>query len=141
MKGQAKRPKIVEAGGKAWIALLAECINSIGVEGFPQALVNALKSLVEFDYSVVFAYYQSEKPLCLFHAFSPKKRVVFVDDYLKGPYLLEQKDSVVEKTAGWRSCSYDNSSHAQCNECIVIHSDRMPTSHLGCPLPCRMPSL
>ncbi len=89
MKGQAKRPKIVEAGGKAWIALLAECINSIGVEGFPQALVNALKSLVEFDYSVVFAYYQSEKPLCLFHAFSPKKRVVFVDDYLKGPYLLD----------------------------------------------------
>jgi DNA-binding CsgD family transcriptional regulator len=28
-------------------------------------------------------------PLCLFHTFSPEKRVVFVDDYLKGPYLLD----------------------------------------------------
>jgi DNA-binding CsgD family transcriptional regulator len=89
VKGRSGGPKIVGAGGEAWIALLAESIDSIGAEGFPQTLVNALKSLLEFDYSVVFAYYQSEKPLCLFHTFSSKKRVIFVDDYLKGPFLLD----------------------------------------------------
>jgi DNA-binding CsgD family transcriptional regulator len=71
------------------VALLSQCIDSIGAENFPLRLVDALKSLADFDYSVAFAYYQSERPLCLFHTFSPEKRVVFVDDYLKGPYLLD----------------------------------------------------
>ena len=66
-----------------------ELEDTIGDEAFPQALVAALKSLTDFDYSVVFAYYKSERPLCLFHTFSPEKRVVFVDDYQKGPYLLD----------------------------------------------------
>ncbi len=86
---QPKRANNVAAGSVAWVALLSQCIDSIGVENFPQSLVDALKSLADFDYSVVFAFYQSEKPLCLFHTFSPQKRVVFVDDYLKGPYLLD----------------------------------------------------
>jgi DNA-binding CsgD family transcriptional regulator len=71
------------------MVLLAQCIDSIATENFPQRLTDALKSLADFDYSVVFAYYQSERPLCLFHTFSPEKRAVFVDDYLKGPYLLD----------------------------------------------------
>jgi len=71
------------------VKLLGKCIDAIGNKAFPQALVDALKTLTDFDYSVVFAYYQSEKPLCLFHTFSPKKRGVFVDDYLKGQYLLD----------------------------------------------------
>jgi DNA-binding CsgD family transcriptional regulator len=84
-----KRTRNITAGSVAWVALLSQCIDSIGAENFPQSLVDALKSLADFDYSVVFAFYQSEKPLCLFHTFSPPKRVVFVDDYLKGPYLLD----------------------------------------------------
>ena len=69
--------------------MLGRSIDAIGDEAFPQILVDALKSLTDFDYSVVFAYYQSERPFCLFHTFSPEKRIVFVDDYLKGPYLLD----------------------------------------------------
>jgi len=86
---QPKRIKNVAAGSVAWVALLSQCIDSIGVEKFPLRLVDALKSLTDFDYLVVFAFHQSEKPLCLFDTFSPEKRVVFVDDYLKGPYLLD----------------------------------------------------
>lgn len=86
---QPKRANNVAAGTVAWVALLSQCIDSIGAGNFPQRLVDALKSLADFDYSVVFAFYQSEKPSCLFHTFSPEKRVVFVDDYLKGPYLLD----------------------------------------------------
>jgi DNA-binding CsgD family transcriptional regulator len=86
---QPKRTKNGETGSPAWVTLLGKSIDSLGNEIFPQILVDALKSLTDFDYSVVFAYYQSERPLCLFHTFSPSKRVVFVDDYLKGPYLLD----------------------------------------------------
>ena len=89
MTTQPKRTKNVAAGSVAWVALLSQCIDSIGVEKFPRRLVEALKSLPDFDYLVVFAFHQSEKPLCLFDTFSPEKRVVFVDDYLKGPYLLD----------------------------------------------------
>jgi DNA-binding CsgD family transcriptional regulator len=83
------RVKSVGAGSPTWITLLSNCIESIGADAFPQSLIDALKSLSEFDNSVVFAYYQSEKPLCLFHTFSSERRGVFVDDYVKGPYLLD----------------------------------------------------
>lgn len=89
LKTPAKQSQIVGEGSETWAVLLAKCIDAIGMESFPTALVDALRSLVEFDYSVVFAYYQNERPLCLFHTFSQKRRLVFVDDYLKGPYLLD----------------------------------------------------
>jgi DNA-binding CsgD family transcriptional regulator len=89
VEAPTRRAKIVGAESERWVALLAECIDSIGGEDFPQALADALGSLVEIDYCVVFAYYQSEKPLCLFHSFSPEKRVLHVDEYVKGPYLLD----------------------------------------------------
>ena len=89
MTTRLKRVKNVEAGNAAWVMLLSRCIDSIGSENFPQTLIDALKSLANFEHSVVFAYYQSEKPVCLFHNFSTEKRIVFVDDYLKGPYLLD----------------------------------------------------
>ncbi len=72
-----------------WVALLSKCIDSIGKDSFPQSLVAAVQSLAGFDNSVVFAYCRSERPLCLFYTFSPERRVIFVDDYLKGPYLLD----------------------------------------------------
>ena len=89
MTTRLRGPYEVEAGSPAWVALLSRCIDAIATESFPQTLIDALKSLTDFDYSVVFAYYHSERPLCLFHTFSPEKRAVFVDDYLKGPYLLD----------------------------------------------------
>ena len=81
--------KKTDLGNAVWISLLSECIDSIGTEEFPVILVEALKSIADFDYSVSFAYHQNEKPICLYHTFSPAHRVVFVDDYLKGPYLLD----------------------------------------------------
>lgn len=78
-----------DLGDATWISLLSRSIDAIGTEEFPASLVAALKSITDFDYSVSFAYYQNEKPICLYHTFSPVKRVVFVDDYLKGPYLLD----------------------------------------------------
>lgn len=86
---QPKRTSHQTAGSPAWVAQLAQSIELLGLDRFAPSLVASLRGLVDFDYSVGFAYNQSDTPLCLFHTFSPKKRVVFVDDYLKGPYLLD----------------------------------------------------
>jgi len=84
-----KQAKNNEAGSAAWVTLLSICIDSIGTEKFPEAMINALRTFANIDYSVAFAYYQSERPLCLSHTFSPKKASTYVDDYQKGPYLLD----------------------------------------------------
>ena len=49
------------AGPEKWIAELSRSIDSIGTDDFPVHLIDALKSLVNFDYSVIFAFHQSEK--------------------------------------------------------------------------------
>ena len=72
-----------------WVALLSDCIDAIGDESFPAKLFATLCSVADIDYSVVFAYHQNEQPICLYHSFTSSERVVFVDDYLKGPYLLD----------------------------------------------------
>jgi DNA-binding CsgD family transcriptional regulator len=84
-----KQVKNNDAGNPTWTELLALCISSLGTGDFPQSLIRAIKTIAEFDNSVIFAYYKKEKPLCLHHTFSPAQRIVFVDDYLKGPYLLD----------------------------------------------------
>jgi DNA-binding CsgD family transcriptional regulator len=81
--------KKIDLGNAAWISWVSRCIDSVGTAKFPENLVAALKSITDFDYSVSFAYHQNEKPINLCHTFSPVERVVFVDDYLKGPYLLD----------------------------------------------------
>jgi DNA-binding CsgD family transcriptional regulator len=78
-----------DLGNASWIAFVSECVDSIGGEAFPGCLAVALKSIADFDYTVCFAYHQKEQPICLYHTFSPLERVIFVDDYLKGPYLLD----------------------------------------------------
>lgn len=83
------RNRTVADSGGEWVSLLSLCIDSIGKDGFPESLISTLRSLADFDNSVVFAYYRTERPLCLFFTFSPEDRVVFVDDYLKGPYILD----------------------------------------------------
>lgn len=86
---QTKQIKKNGGGSEAWVDLLSKCIDSIGTEDFSRRLICALKVLAEIDFSQAYAYYQNEKPLCLFHTFSPEKMAIYVDDYLKGPYLLD----------------------------------------------------
>jgi DNA-binding CsgD family transcriptional regulator len=89
MAKNAARVKKIDLGNATWIAWISRCVDAIGTEKFPEYLVAALKSITDFDYSVAFAYHQNEKPISLYHSFSPAERTVFVDDYLKGPYLLD----------------------------------------------------
>lgn len=85
----SSRVKKIDLGNATWIFLLSQCVDSSGTEEFPAQLLVALRSITDFDYSVSFAYHLNEKPVCLYNTFTPKERVIFVDDYLKGPYLLD----------------------------------------------------
>lgn len=89
MTAKPKAIKNGEAGSLEWLEMLGKSIDSLGHEDFPQHLIDALKTLTDFNNAVIFAFYQSDRPLCLFHTFSPSDQVVFVDDYLKGPYFLD----------------------------------------------------
>jgi DNA-binding CsgD family transcriptional regulator len=89
LSARPKQTKKVVAGSPDWLAKLGKSIDAIGDETFPRSLVDALECLTNFDNAVAFAYHQSETPLCLFHTFSAEKRVIHVDDYLRGPYLLD----------------------------------------------------
>ncbi len=89
MVALSKPAKNNELERRAWISLLSQSIDSIGQDGFQENLIGALEVLAKIDYSQAYAYFQSERPLCLFHNFSAESKVIYVDDYLKGPYLLD----------------------------------------------------
>lgn len=48
-----------------------------------------MRSLVTFDYAVIFAYREKERPLDLYSTFTPDEHVVFVSLYQAGPFLLD----------------------------------------------------
>ena len=48
-----------------------------------------MRALVAFDYAVVFAYREKERPLDLYSTFTPDEHVVFVSLYQAGPFLLD----------------------------------------------------
>jgi DNA-binding CsgD family transcriptional regulator len=89
MVDNTKQSNKNETGSSAWVVSLGECIDSLYVPTFPEKLDKALRTITDYDYSVTFAYHLDERPLCLHHDFSPTNRVLYVDDYLKGPYLLD----------------------------------------------------
>lgn len=80
---------LADIGDKSWNDSLAATVGAIGTPDFAPSLIEALKHVVPFDYSVIFAYCNSARPLDLFDTFPTAKRRIFVDDYQAGPYLLD----------------------------------------------------
>ncbi|MFZ5674011.1 MAG: helix-turn-helix transcriptional regulator [Pseudomonadota bacterium] len=80
---------VADIGEKAWNDSLAATVAAIGTTEFAPALIDALKHVAPFNYSVIFAYCHGARPLDLFDTFPAAKRRVFVDDYQAGPYLLD----------------------------------------------------
>ncbi|MBT4891030.1 MAG: helix-turn-helix transcriptional regulator [Rhodospirillales bacterium] len=74
---------------KAWHDQIATLIIAQGTPKFPEVLVETLKCVVPFDYSVFFAFHGQERPICLYDTFTPRQRIVMVSDYQEGPYLLD----------------------------------------------------
>ncbi len=72
-----------------WYIALSDLLSLVGDPGFPGVLAATIRSLVQFDYTVTFAYNGPDVPLCLHHTFQPKQYEIHVDEYRVGPYLLD----------------------------------------------------
>jgi len=72
-----------------WNDAIGEAIGALDRPEFPERLVAALRSQIDFDYSVLFAYCGDARPIDLFDDFPLAKRRVFVTEYQEGPYLLD----------------------------------------------------
>jgi DNA-binding CsgD family transcriptional regulator len=74
---------------KTWPEATGGLISAIDTDQFAAKLSNALKGIALFDYTVIFGYLGSERPLDLYDDFPHGKRRIFVEDYQEGPYLLD----------------------------------------------------
>lgn len=70
-------------------AAIAHLIDAIGSDRMPGALAALLRRVTAIDYVVMFGYRGVARPLPLFDDFPPDRRVVHVDDYVEGPFLLD----------------------------------------------------
>jgi DNA-binding CsgD family transcriptional regulator len=71
-----------------------------------EALGRVMSALVEFDFMVVFAYREAERPIDLYSTFGPEDYRVFVSLYQQGPYLLDPFYHAARgKTSGARRMS------------------------------------
>src|SRR3990172_3673380 len=77
------------AEARSWHEQVARVIMAMATPDYPATLVSVLRTLVPFDYSVMFAYRGDAAPIDLFDDFPPTKRRVFVTLYQEGPYLLD----------------------------------------------------
>jgi len=72
-----------------WNAEVAQMIENIETSLMPSIMAKALKNMVECDFTVIFGYVNSARPLALFDDFTADRRKMHVDDYQEGPYLLD----------------------------------------------------
>lgn len=72
-----------------WNVAIGEAVGALDKPEFAERLVTALRSQIEFDYSVLFGYCGDARPIDLFDDFPLAKRRVFVTEYQEGPYLLD----------------------------------------------------
>ena len=80
---------ILKLDARGWHDHIAQVIAAGDTSQFPAVLAEALRHVVPFDYAVFFAYRGQERPICPYDTFTPPQRIVFVTDYLEGPYLLD----------------------------------------------------
>lgn len=72
-----------------WNGQAALCLDAVGTPAFAGMLADGLRSVMPYEFTVIFGYMGKERPLALFDDFTPARRKLHVDDYLEGPYLID----------------------------------------------------
>lgn len=72
-----------------WLETAGRLIDTSGSAQFPAVLSAGLREIAPFDFTVIFGFLGSARPLDLYDDFPEDKRRIFVDDYQEGPYLLD----------------------------------------------------
>lgn len=73
----------------AWFEAAGRIVDEIGAPGFPGAVADGLRAIAPYDFTVVFGYVGSSRPLDLFDDFPEDRRRLHVEEYQEGPYLLD----------------------------------------------------
>lgn len=68
---------------------IGRLIAAEGTVEFPRRLADFLRSVAAYDFTVIFGYCGTARPLDLYDDFPHGKRAIFVTDYQAGPYLLD----------------------------------------------------
>lgn len=72
-----------------WNSGLAAAFDAIGQAGFADLLMQALRQVVDFEICMTFSYADRDKVHCLHHNMTPEIARIVVEDYVRGPYLLD----------------------------------------------------
>lgn len=76
-------------GFAAWNSAIADAIEALGKSDFPRRIEAALRTIVDFDILMVFAYAGAAKPVCCHHNIDQQRAATVIDAYSRGPYLLD----------------------------------------------------
>jgi len=73
----------------AWYGAGGRIIEAIGTGRFPETLAEGLREIATYDFTVIFGYVGSARPLALYDDFPEDRRRLHVEEYQAGPYLLD----------------------------------------------------
>lgn len=72
-----------------WMDPAGRIVEAIGTPAFPRVLSEGLRQIAPYDFTVIFGYVGMARPLDLFDDFPPERRLMHVEEYQEGPYLLD----------------------------------------------------
>ena len=72
-----------------WLEHAGRVVDSIATQSFPSELARLLRSIAPYDFTVIFGYAGTARPLALYDDFPLQRRIMHVEEYLEGPYLLD----------------------------------------------------
>lgn len=85
----AAAPMIYAGRWMTDLGMIAAVVGQIGTPGLPIALDGLLRSVAEFDMSVIFGYPYGERPCLLYDGYGAHTTRSALDAYLLGAYLLD----------------------------------------------------
>ena len=74
---------------EGWMTAAGRLIDAVGTREFGKCLAAALRTVAPYDFTVVFGYAGTARPLDLYDDFPPGRRLLHVEEYQAGPYLLD----------------------------------------------------
>ena len=80
---------VLKIDSRDWHEQLASVVSASETPQFSETLVSTLRHVVKFDYSVWFVFRGQDRPVCVYDTFTPEQRVIFVEEYQEGAYLLD----------------------------------------------------
>ena len=72
-----------------WNSALSNLAYSVGKAQFAAQLESSIRTLVDFDYSMIFAYKDQARPAVVYHNVSSAKLPIVIEAYVRGPYALD----------------------------------------------------